>query len=166
MTYPKPVDALSYEELSREQVWQFVEEITSPEMDETWVSPVIRLPVDDLSGRVVTTHVTLANGATVVASLGNVECNDAFRTSVFLAAFFHKPGEMFHFNRYHETDDDDEGPKALAKFLGYAVEEIFPVAYDISHMAVGDPHVLKGTILLHPEHRLSDDEYSALLYGN
>jgi hypothetical protein len=41
---------------------------------------------------------------------------------------------------------DKFGPDKLAKFLGLPLEDVFPIAYDISHAAQGKHDVLIGTI--------------------
>jgi hypothetical protein len=47
-------------------------------------------------------------------------------------------------------------------FLGLPVEQVFPIRYDLSAFAVGEPSVLCGEIQREPPSRLSRPEVIAL----
>jgi hypothetical protein len=67
-------------------------------------------------------------------------------------------GEWFELARYFDSDYARRSPDRLAAFLGLRVTEVFPIAYDISNVARGDPAVVKGVIQAEPEERLSPEE--------
>jgi hypothetical protein len=46
----------------------------------------------------------------------------------------------------------------LAGFLGLHVEEVFPIRYDISGVAVGLDEVVRGEIPAEPAERLTGEE--------
>jgi len=50
----------------------------------------------------------------------------------------------------------------LARFLGLAVDEIFPISFDLRPYVEGDPAVLQGSVLREPRERLSRDEIIAM----
>jgi hypothetical protein len=156
-----PVGEIPYIQLAEHRVWEFMPE--SAERDETWVRPVSRLPVHSLSGRIVVSSVRLANGEEVLALIGNVELNDPAKNDHFLSLCVLKPsGERFHLARYHDVAYKREGPEALAEFLGLSLEEVFPIEYDLSSIARGEPESVKGIIPLKPRVRLSRSELIAL----
>ena len=62
----------------------------------------------------------------------------------------------------HYSKTDSQSPEALARFLGLAVEEIFPISFDLRPYVEGDPAVLQGSVLREPRERLSRDEIIAM----
>jgi hypothetical protein len=57
------------------------------------------------------------------------------------------------------------GPAQLAAILGLPVEDIFPVHYDLSKVAVGHPAVVRGRIDAEPTLRLTEAQRMALIFG-
>ena len=55
-------------------------------------------------------------------------------------------GKWFHLARYHDMDHSQNGPDSLAAFPGLEVDEVFPIAYDITAFCIGHPAALKGLI--------------------
>lgn len=101
----------------------------------------------------------LASGGSLPAVLGNISLNNAKCTKHFLTAtVFRADGERFDLARYHDVDVDRRGPSALAAFLETPVDQVFPMEYDISQIALGSPEVTKGLIRQDAPERLSQSE--------
>jgi hypothetical protein len=157
MKEEKAISELTPADLGADPVWEFLPE--SHDRDETWVVPVRRLPVRHLEGRIVAARLRLACGTAVPGTLGNVSVDSPRGTEHFLTVtVFCSDGQSFHLARYHDADRHLHGPAALAEFLGVTVAEGFPITYDISAVARGNPEVLKGSIEAEPRERLSDDD--------
>lgn len=88
-------------------------------------------------------YLALCLGLLLVAVVGNAPAKDS---------------RWFELARYHDADFERRSPAELAKFIGLPVSDIFPIKYDISDVAVGDPAVLKGTVRAEPEERLTQDQ--------
>ena len=76
----KPIGSLLLTDIRSHSVWEF----TNSEDDETAVIPVLEIPVSTLSGRIVVTRATLANGSDRWAFIGNIDVNNANATEQFL----------------------------------------------------------------------------------
>jgi hypothetical protein len=155
----KPVDSLRVLDLKAYPVWQYVNREGS---DETAVRPVKQVPVTHLSGKVVGTQVLLANGQRVWALIGNVDASNARLTEHFLTLSVERDGRWFTLSRYHDFDYAENGPEALARFLGAQVDDVFPIVYDIRQYAKGDAAALAGQIRQEPRERLSRAEIIAM----
>ena len=161
----KPVEELTIRDLKRYPVWGFdLANEGQDGRDETWVKPVKTLPVTDLSNRIVGTYARLACGNSVYCLLGNISLNDLRLTQQFLGITVYKNNyEKFFLARYFDIDYDCSGPEALTRFLGMRIEDVFPILYDISSIAVGHDVVIKGTIPQEPAERLPEEELSKLV---
>jgi hypothetical protein len=148
----KAADALTIEDIRAYPVWEYLD----PQAN--LVRPVIDLPVSSLNGRLVGTRVRLQNGAEKWALLCNVALNSRRATTQFCTVKIEHRGEWFELARYFDSDYARRSPDRLAAFLGLRVTEVFPIAYDISNVARGDPAVVKGVIQAEPEERLSPEE--------
>ena len=73
-----------------------------------------------------------------------------------------KRGRWFDLARYHDVDYARRGPEQLAQFLALPVSSIFPIEYDLSDLVSADPDLVKGTIPLEPQEKLSQDELTQL----
>lgn len=135
----KPVELITISDLQEFPVWEFdIENEGQPDRDETWMIPVTELPVSDLSNRLVGTQAQLSSGEFVSCILGNIDLNNRQKTEQFLCLTVLKDdGNQFFLARYFDSDYDQQGPEALASFLGMSVDEIFPITYDISASAAG-----------------------------
>jgi hypothetical protein len=134
-------------------VWEFVPE-TGHDEDETYVRPFRGTP-KELSGCVAGCRVTLANGQSCDAIVGNVWPGDPVMTAEFLTASLWTGREWFHLARYHDVDRRRRGPQALARALGLRVADVFPIAYDLRRIVAGRGPALRGLIPAAPERRLS-----------
>jgi hypothetical protein len=130
--------------------------------DDTTVRPVKRIPVANLTGKVVGVQAVLANGGRVWALLGNVDSSNPRFTQHFLTVSVERDGRWFHLARYHDYDRDQRGPEELARFLGLALSDVFPLSYDIRQCSKGDPSALMGTITAEPAEKLSRAEIIGL----
>jgi hypothetical protein len=155
----KAVHELMPSDLANHRVWEFADDMEAELPDETYMRPVEELPVDSLSGRLASAHLTLANGHTLLALLGNIDLDDPVTTEHFLTiTVFHSSGERFDLARYHDVDYERYGPAALAAFLGLPLEAVFPIRYDVSDIASGHADCLSRSIPAVPSSRLSQDE--------
>jgi hypothetical protein len=160
----KKVDGLTLRDVKAHPVWEYALDVEGVEgNDETSVRPVREIPVSTLRGRVVGTRVRLANGTSVWALLGNVDERSARRTQHFLQVTVWRGAKAFDLARYQDSDYARRGPKALARFLGLAIDDVFPLAYDLRAVAKkGRPAALAGTIPKEPPEKLSGDELTDL----
>jgi hypothetical protein len=157
----KPIASLQVTDLQAHPVWEYSNREIG-DGDETFVRPVRRLPVAKLAGKVVGTQVMLANGQRVWALIGNLDPTSARLTEHFLTLSVECDGRWIALARYHDVDYATNGPEALARNLGLASEEVFPIVYDIRQYAKGDPVALCGQILKEPRARLSRSELIAM----
>ncbi len=159
---PIPVGKLTESLLRKHPVWEFTND---DERDETMVKPIKKLPVTDGSGRLFGCPVSLADGTTAFAMLGNVSLvdhrqNDQFRTlSLFL------DGREHYLSRYHDFDYRKRGPGALSRDLGRKTTQVFPISYDLSAFARGAPDCLRASIPAKPREKLSHSELIKLAVG-
>jgi len=162
----KSVNTLTVDDLTRFPVWEYDLDNEGEEgQDESWVKPVKHLPVTDLSNRVIGIPVRFAGGATTYALLGNIDLRHPRKTRQFLTiSLLSGDNEWFHLARYHDSDYQRYGPEALARYMNLALEEIFPITYDISDIARGLDAVVRGSIPAEPVERLTDEERMALIF--
>ncbi len=151
----KPVDALLVGDLQAHPVWQYTNREGG---DETLVRPVTRVPVASLNGRVVGTQVVLASGQRVWALIGNVDPTSPRMTEHFLTLSVERDARWFTLARYHDPDRDENGPHALARYLGLSINEVFPINYDIRQYFRGEAAALSGCIQEEPRERPSRTE--------
>lgn len=160
---PKPVSELDVRDLADSPVWEFV--LDDDGGGETAVRSVQQTPVDTLSNRLVGAQVWLHNGMSKWAVLSNLTLRESRRTQHFRTLWIENDGEWFEMARYFDVDYERRGPHQLAAFLGLRVDEVFPISYDISHIAVGSPGVLRAEIEARPPERLTEDELIDLALG-
>lgn len=153
-----PVDRLRVADLQRYPVWQY----KNCDDAEIHVRPVRRWPVSKLTGKLIGTQVTLANGAAVWALIGNVDEANARLTQHFLTLSVEQEGRWFHLARYHDPNREECGPDALSAFLRLPLEDIFPIRYDIRPFARGKTEALMGYVRSEPLERLSREEIIGL----
>jgi len=157
-------DKLTVNDLRGVPVWEYVnDESVAPD---TAVRPVRELPVEDLTGRLVGTRVVFSNGSQYWAILNNVSLKSMRSTKHFLGVWIEKDGRWFELARYHDADFERRSPAELARFIGLPVSDVFPIKYDITDVAIGDPAVLKGTVEAEPEERLTRDQIIDLALEN
>jgi hypothetical protein len=156
----KKVEDLTVSDFKAYPVWEYTNE--DEKLGEMAVQPVKKTPVNSLRGRIVGTQVLLANGTKVWASFGNVNARDPRLTQHFLVLSVFKGKGWFTMARYHDFDNIERGPKALAAFLGIQLDEVFPISYDISRFCIGESSVLVGRIEKEPREKLSSAQLIAL----
>jgi hypothetical protein len=156
----KSIDSLQESDLSAFPVWEFDDDEETH--DECFVRPFTDLPAEDLRGKGVAVQVCLANGQRIWGLIGNIDTKNARSTEHFLILSVIKDGRWFHLARYHDFDFDQQGPNALAAFLGLSPENVFPISYDISMYAVGVQEALIGKVTKEPRERLTQAELIAM----
>ena len=157
MSYPKPVDKLTTEDIQAHAVWEFCLEEAEGQ-DETWVCPVQERPIATLVNRFVAVPLRLANGDTVWGTLGSIDEWHARRTRVFIDLAVYVHGDRFHMARYYDFNRGSHGPEGLAAFLGLAMDDVFPIAYDLTALVLGDAEALQGSIPREPLERPEFEE--------
>jgi hypothetical protein len=99
------------------------------------------------------------------ALLGNIVLQNVRSTDQLLVVSIEKDGRWFQLERLRFAPDyENRGPHKLAGFLGLPMEEVFPISYDISDIAVGLPEVVKGDIRPEPVESLSEEQFMALVF--
>ena len=156
----KAIDSLRADDLHSNPVWQFVSEDESG--DETRVRPVKRLPVSNLTGKVIATQVMLANGVRRWALLGNIDVDNPKLTEHFITLSIENSGKWFTLARYHDFDYADRGPAALSRFLGLSVAEVFPISYDVRQHVKGHAAELASSLPKEPREKLSRAQIIAM----
>lgn len=155
----KTAESLTIRDLETHPVWEYVNEDAA---GETAVRSVRSLPARTLDGRLAGTRVRLVNGTSLWALIGNVDVRDARLTEHFLTLSLLWHGRWLTLARYHDFDYADRGPEALASSLGLDVDEVFPITYDLTGIAEGDPTAITGAIPKEPRERLTKAEIIAL----
>jgi hypothetical protein len=156
----KRVEALTVADLERFAVWKFTN--SDEELQGMGVRPVRKTPVKSLDGCIIGTQVRLANGAFVWATLCNIDPVNPHSTQHFLTLSVCRDSRWFHLARYHDFDSNERGAQALAAFLELAVDEVYPISYDISQYYIGESAALVGIIEKEPRERLTRDQVIAL----
>jgi hypothetical protein len=154
----KTVDALTEKDLRQHPVWQFVD---NPAGDETSVRP-IKAPVSSPDGKLVGAEVSLANGQKKWALIGSIDAKNPALTEHFLTLSLRHDSKWFHVARYHDYDAAQRGPEQLASFLGLAIDDVYPISYDIRAYVKGDPSSLCRSIPKAPGKKLTRAEIIAL----
>jgi hypothetical protein len=157
----KPLEELTPADLESCPIWEFTN-ANEEDMGETAVRSVGSSKVKTLAGRVVGTMVQLANGNKVWAMLGNIDHANPRATRHFLTITVFRAKRSFTLARYHDVGAEKRGPKALARFLGLAPDDVFPISYDVTRLCVGDPAALAGVVEKEPKEKLSFSELLAL----
>ena len=156
----KCVEHVTPEEWRRFPVREFdVANESLPGRDESWVVPVTRYRVWDLTARVVGTGLTLANGATVLGVLGSVDLLSPRHNRQFMSVSIYRDGAWYYLLRPVLVDQTTSGPSGLARFLGLSLGDVFPIRYDISDVAIGLPRAVRGEIVLEQRPRPAKEPY-------
>jgi hypothetical protein len=155
----KPVESLTVADFQAHPVWEY---LNDDEIGDTMMQPVEELPVESLDNRLIGAPVRLANGSQVWALIGNFNATNLRATQRFLTLSIEHEGKRFHLARYHDVGFSDEGPEALARFLGLHVDGVFPITVDVRRYVRGNPKALKALVLKEPHERLTDAELIAM----
>ena len=156
----KKVEELCPTDFGNFPVWEFI--LEDEMAGDTFLRPVTQTPVATLANRLVGTKVRLANGYAVDAVLGNLDNQNFRRTQHFLTLTVFRGSQRFDLARYHDADYAANGPLSLSAFLGSAPEDIFPIAYDVRSLCLGNSRCLSGLIENQPSEVLSRTELIAL----
>jgi hypothetical protein len=156
---PRPVTSLRPADFNAHSIWRFV---SGDEPDETWVRPVASRRSTSLSGKIVGTEVTLADGSRCWAVFSNVAIDNPQLTEHFLTLSLFVRGKWFHLARYHDIAARRHGPAALAVALGRPVAKVFPIRYDLRPYVRNAPSWLEGVVNRSPRKRLTRAQVIAL----
>ena len=152
-TIQKRAESLRVSDFRDYPVWEFVND---DGLGETVMRPVKRLPVASLDNRLVGLEVRLANGDTKWGFIGNFDVKSRRHNEHLLSLTVFNGRQRFHLARYHDFLYSKYGPRALTRFLGLAVVDVFPIAYDLRPFVKGRPSVLRGEVTKNaPSKRLS-----------
>jgi hypothetical protein len=150
----KTLSNLTTDDFVRSPIWEFA--LASDEL--LYALPAKELPVFDLKNRLVGTKVKLNNGIFCWAILGNINLSNKLSTEHFLTLSLERNGGWFDLARYHDVDYSRRSAMQLSKFLSFSVDEVFPIKYDISAIAVGIQEVIVGEIVAEVKKKLSQSE--------
>src|SRR2546423_8317590 len=164
-SHAKPVTELTEADLHRHPVWEFdLGNEGNEDQDETWVTPVKRLPVKSMANRCIGTALRLANGSTVLGLLGNVSLTHVRKTRQFILITFFSNDQRFFFSHADYPSSRETGAAALSHFLGLSESEIFPITYDLTGRAIGLDEVVRGTVNARPPEELDYGERMELIF--
>lgn len=147
--------ALTKSLLRAERVWEFC--------GNNWkgkrlVRPVKELPIADAANCLLGCELTLADGTKVYGHITNLSLTSSEENQHFLTLSVFAGGEAVRLARYHDADFAERGPGALARKLGKREDEVFPISFDMSEIAVGAPGCVRGRILKEPQQKLSREQ--------
>ncbi len=131
-------------------VWEFAPEDQG--IDECSMIPVIDLPVDNLDQRCIGTQVRLADSSTVWVVFFDL-WPSTLEGTVKSQKFRFFSGEKFCDWPKDEFQPETANSSALAKFLGRAVDDVFPFTYDVSDLVNGDVATTKRSVPLEEENK-------------
>jgi hypothetical protein len=155
-----PLESIDPAEFIRGGVWQYSSESDSSEP--IYLLPVRNIPVHSLDGCLVGAELILNNGRLIQAIIGNLSLQNPDDNQHYLTlSVYGDNSAIFHLSRYHDHNYEVSGPQALAQFLNLSPAEVFPIRYNISHLAKGNPACVSGTILAEPMVRLSRSQLIA-----
>lgn len=155
----KTFSAITIADLQQHAVWEFAIDCEASAREESVLRPFRDLPIRDFGNRIVGTIGTLANGDQVWIVLGNIDLRNSYKTEHFLTlTVFNRHGKQFQLARYHDVAIGAYGPSQLAEFLDLSIDDIFPIAYDISNIAIGDCDCVRRKVPVAPRQRLSRSE--------
>jgi hypothetical protein len=155
----KPLESLTVADLAANPVWQYTNRDGA---GETFVRAVKKIPLKNLTGKVIGTQVRFANGSQAWALIGNIDVGNPRLTEHFLTLSIERDGSWFALARYHDDDFAERYPEALSQFLGLQVDEVFPISFDVRGYAQGDPAALAGSVRKEPRERLSRADIIAM----
>jgi len=150
-----PAEDLTEVQLRAMPVWEFCND---DEAGETLMEPVQELPISHARRRVVACEFTLADGTKAFGQIGNLSLQREEQNRHFLGISLFVQGKLVHLARYHDAWYATENPAHLAAKLDRKLEAVFPISYDLSAIAEGNPQCVRGTIPQEPIVRLGDDE--------
>ena len=149
---PQLVTKLRPDDLKVHPIWRFV---ADDEPNETYVLPARARRVTRLTGKIVGTEVTLADGSRRWALLSNVDSDNPKSLEHFITLSLFVGRGWFHLARYHDIDATRRGPRVLAVALRRPIGKVFPISYDLRPYVRNAPPWLKGAIHSSPRHRLT-----------
>lgn len=150
--------------LAKHPVWEFLNDDEHPAGD-TAMRAVEKLPVDGFDGRLFGTTVTLADGSRFPAAISDLALGPKKYRHHFRSLTVFAKGRRFHLAKYFQLWYDYEGPDALSAFLKKKREEIFPISYDLSQLAVGPADVVRGTFEAEISNPIPRDQLMKFLVG-
>ena len=139
----KSIEELKPQDIQTYPVWEYVNDHKT---GETIVTPVTETPVRSLRGRVIGTKIQFSNGGAAWAVLENIDSSKAHLNEHFLTLSIWHDGAWFTLSRYFDADYREKGPHSLAECLRLDIDQVFPIAYDLSPYALGNPDALVGII--------------------
>jgi hypothetical protein len=150
--------------LAKHPVWEFLNDDEHPAGD-TAMRPVEKFPVDRFDGRLFGAIVTLADGSQYPAAISNLAFGPKKYRHHFRSLTIFARGRRFHLAKYFQLWYGSEGPAALAAFLKKKREEVFPISYDLSDVAVGPSDVVRGVFEAEISDPMSRDQLMKILVG-
>ena len=155
----RSITSLRPADINAHPIWRFV---SGDEPDETWVLPTASRRSARLSGKIIGTEVTLADGSRRWALFSNIDPDNPKLTTHFLSLSLFIGGKWFHLARYHDVDARRPGPRALATALRRPLGKVFPIRYDLRPYVRNGSSWLEGVVDRSPRTRITRAEIIAL----
>ena len=158
--YRKLVHELNVRDILNSPVWRYCED----ESGELAVEPIDKYPVQSLENCVAGIKVKFANGYQSWALVANFDLNSSKKNKHFLSfTFLDEEEQIYTLPRYFDAGYDKATQEELPAILRMAIEDIFPVSYDLTLIADGDQSILSSSFdLMSAPERLTDNELIAL----
>lgn len=150
--------------LAKHPVWEFLND-DEHATDDTAMRPIEKLPVDGFDGRLFGTTVTLADHSRFSAAISELGFGPKKYRHHFRSLTIFARGRRFHLAKYFQLWYDSEGPDALAAFLKKKRKDVFPISYDLSHLAVGPADVVRGVFEAEISDPIPRDQLMKILVG-
>jgi hypothetical protein len=125
---------------------------------------VRRLPVRCLGNRVAATTLSLSNGQRLFGTLDNVSLDHPPATRQFIGVSLYVGGNDLQLQRAQTPTFPCVNAPGIVRALGLRVEDVFPLSYDLTGLAVGHAEVIRGTIPAERPERLSGEDELALIF--
>lgn len=115
--------------------------------DESWVEPVIALPVKQALNCFFGVQVLCADGSSELCLIAETEPLDPTLNAANQQFRFFRHGEWRCWaNESYWLEPARTDPNSLASFLGKKSSEVFPFAYDLTGLLVGDQEVVRRSV--------------------
>jgi len=147
---------LTLERGQKYRLWRFTN--SNEEEDEFEIEWVYACPGMSPSGLIIVNPVVFADGSTHWAILDNVSNEGDSVNEHFLGIDVWHHGKIFQLARYHDLDYKRRNPRALAKFVGKKLSDVFLITYDLREVLRSDDPGLCGMIKEKPSKKLTKGE--------
>ena len=133
--------------------------------DDQSLVPVLDYPVPTIDNRIIGIKCVLSNDENVSCILSNIDLSNQEKTDLFITLSAWNGSRYINLCRYFDAGYDNHGPDHLATALGYVVNQIFPIRWDISKYVKSITSCSSGLIHANPKKRITLVEIIKLALG-